>query len=181
MKRLKWVELHSLRKQLGRKVTTRDRKNARFGLLKEHITKRKLWKTSTENKAIERKGYRGRKRTISEVQVRSTQECKSSLRPTKRLRRRKQSKDDDDQVRRKSYQNRSSCRRISIYLDLSLSTPVRAVNSRRVQGKPPRKKRRKSKENMLMPRPIHTEHSSIKGLDNLGQTCYFNGIPSYSS
>ena len=38
------------------------------------------------------------------------------------------------------------------------------------------KEKHKSKENILMPPPIHAEHLSVKGLDNLGQTCYFNCI-----
>ena len=40
MKRLYWDELHSLCKQLGHKVTTRDRKNALFSILTDHMIKR---------------------------------------------------------------------------------------------------------------------------------------------
>ena len=38
------------------------------------------------------------------------------------------------------------------------------------------RRNRKSKEKILMPQPIHSKLSNVKGLDNLGQTCYFNCI-----
>ena len=175
-KRLGWVELQSLVKQMGYKATTRDNKMNLFCKLKEHMVKQMVWKPSKDVKPSERKEDRRRKRAYQKMEAKSSQECKSSSRPSKRLRRRRQSKHDDELVRRKSYRNRSSCKRNSIYSDLTSTTPLRTVDPQGVQGKPPPKKHRKSKEKILMPPPIHAEHSSVKGLDNLGQTCYFNCI-----
>ena len=163
-------------KKLGHKTTTRDNKTIFFSKLKEHMVKQLIWKRSKDVKSVKRKENRRRKRTNLRMEAVSSQKCKSSSRPSKRLRRRRQSKHDDELVRRKSYRNRPSCRQNSIYPDLTSTTPLRTVDPQGVQGKPPPKKHRKSKENILMPPPIHSEHLSVKGLDNLGQTCYFNCI-----
>ena len=173
--RLYWEDLFSFVKQMGYKATTRDNKVVLFSQLKEHMVKQKLWKVSKDVKPSKRKEARRRKRAYQKMEAESSQECKTSSRPSKRLRRRSQSKHDDELVRRKSQRNRSSCKRISINLDLASSARLHDVNPRRVQGKPP-KKHRKSKENILMPQAIDVDNSSVKGLDNLGQTCYFNCI-----
>ena len=80
---------------------------------------------------------------------------------------------------RKTYRNRSSCKRKCNSPDLSFSNskqPDNSVRVVRVKKKRKTKEQRKSKENILMPQPIHAEYSSVKGLHNLGQTCYFNSI-----
>ena len=174
--RLRWEDLLSFVKQMGYKATTRHRKPMLFGKLKEHMVERMLWKTSKDVKPSKRKEDRRRKRAYQKMEAESSQECKSSSRPSKRLRRRRQSNHDEELVKSKYYRNRSSCRRISMYPDLTSTTPLHTVDPQGVQGKPPPKKHRKSKEKILMPQPIHTEYSSVKGLDNLGQTCYFNSI-----
>ena len=47
-KRLRWIEMQSLVKQLGFKTTTKDNKFALFCKLKEHMVKRLVWKTSKD-------------------------------------------------------------------------------------------------------------------------------------
>ena len=173
-KRLKWIELKSFVKQMGYKATTRDRKMALFCILKEHMVKRLLWKTSKDLKPAKRTGDRRRKRTAQVVETESSEESKSSLRPAKRLRGSTGSKNDN--VLRRSTRNRSSRKRSSTFLDLPLTIPRQADNLRRAKEKRLAQKHRKSDEKCLLSQPLHAEQRSSKGLDNLGNTCYFNSI-----
>ena len=169
-----WTELLALVKQLGFKATTRNRKMELFCKLKEHMVKRLLWKAS-KVKPAKKKGDRHRKRKAHVIEAENSQEYKSSSRPSKRLRRRKQSKHDDELVRRSS-RNRSSSKRSSISPAFSISTARRPDNFVRVKKKRTSKKNGKSKDKMLVRQPAQLEHMSLKGLRNLGQTCYFNSV-----
>ena len=97
-RRLRWVDLFSLVKQMGYKATTRDRKNILFGKLKEHMVKQMLWKASKEFKPSKRKankhqkrtgqqveGDRVRKRKAQELESDSSKVFKSSSRQSNRL------------------------------------------------------------------------------------------------
>ena len=91
-KRLGWVELHFLVKQMGHKATTRDNKMNLFCKLKEHMVKRLLWKASKDAKPVKRKENRRRKRRNQKMEAVSSQKCKSSFRPSKRLKGKKSKK-----------------------------------------------------------------------------------------
>ena len=84
-KHLKWVDLHSFLKQMGYKVTTRDRKMKLFCKLKEHMMKKSLWKNSTNRGSVGRRGHQDRKRKNPNVEVKSSQKSRSLLRGSKRL------------------------------------------------------------------------------------------------
>ena len=177
-RRLMWTELLALVKQLGFKATTRNRKIELFCKLKEHMVKRLLWKAS-KVKPAKKKGDRHRKRKAHVIEAENSQEYKSSSRPSKRLRGSKQSKHDDGLVRSTSYRNISSYKRNSSFSELTIPTARRSddmVRVTRQNNKWTSKKHHKSIQKISMPQPIHAEHPIFKGLDNLGQTCYFNCI-----
>ena len=90
-KSLLWEELHSLSKQMGYKVTTRDNKTALFSLLKEHMVKQLLWKTSKDSNPGKIRSYRSRKRTALEIDTKNSDRS-NSLRQSNRLRKRTESK-----------------------------------------------------------------------------------------
>ena len=102
--RLKWDELFSLVKQMRYKATTRDNKIILFSLLKEHMVKRLLWKTS---KPAKTKQNQSRKRSAQAVEADSSVTCKSSLRPSKRRRRNTASKKEYHQSRRSTQKHSS--------------------------------------------------------------------------
>ena len=145
-KRLKWHELKSFVKQLGRKATTRDRKMILFCKIKEHMVKRLLWKTSKDCEPAIRKGNRRQKRKSQEVEAKGYEKSKSSLRLSKRLRRCTESKENHEQ-RRGSNRNRSTRKRRS-NVD---NDPLGFVSQE-----------------------PHTV--ICKGLKNLGNSCYFNSV-----
>ena len=118
-KSLLWDELYSLSKQMGYKVTTHDRKLALFCLLKEHMVKKLLWKTSKDSNPGKIKSNRGRKRTALEIYTVSS--SKSSMRSSKRLRRNTNSKENHSQ-RRRSIRKRSTCKPRSSLVNVSSSS-----------------------------------------------------------
>ena len=85
-RRLKWVELFSLVKQMRYKATTRDKKIILFSKLKEHMVRRLLWKTSNNCKPAKTKLNRTRNRTAKALEGDSSVKCKSSFRRSKRMR-----------------------------------------------------------------------------------------------
>ena len=146
-RRLKWDQLFSLVKQMRYKATTRDNKTILFCKLKEHMVKRLLWKTS---KLAKTKQNQYRKRSAQAVEGDSSVTCKSSLRPSKRRRRNTGSK--------------------------NFSKPRQGDHLGRPNKKQRTKKHGKSDGNISSPRLFHPERISFNGLENLGQTCYFNSI-----
>ena len=175
-KRLKWVQLRSFLKQMEYKTTTRDRKMKLFCKLKEHMVKRLLWKTSKDFETTGRKVHRGLKRKANEAEVVSPRQSKSVLRRSKRLRMNAESKEDQE-FRKGSMRNASFHKRQSKFLELPLPTPRRADNLRIAKKKQKSKKHgSRCKEMILLPQQSQTQHISVKGLYNLGQTCYFNTI-----
>ena len=152
-KRLRWIEMQSLVKQLGFKTTTKDNKLALFCMLKEHMVKRLVWKTSKDFKFLERKGDRGRKRKAHEVVSENSRKFKSSSHPLKRLRGNADSKEYDGQSRR-STTNRSSRKQRSDFA---------AENSN--LGNDP--------TDFVSQEPLTM---ALKGLENLGNSCYFNSV-----
>jgi len=101
-KTLKWIELRSLLKQMGYKTTTRDRKMQLFCKLKEHMVKRFLWKSSQDLEPIHNRSYRRGKRTAQMLEAQSCQKSKSTVRPSKKLRKSKILKDEDKEQSRRS-------------------------------------------------------------------------------
>ena len=187
-KGLKWIELQSFLKQMGYKTTTKDRKPVLFCKLKEHMVKRSIWKNSRENVSCNRKSSRDKKRKVQEVDIESFEKSRSTMRQSKRLRRTKHPKNDHALQGRRSQKN---------------STMKRLEHNRRIKRKcldgendpvPQNVKRKKilrsNLENsphmvpletqtkiILFPQQSdHKKEISLKGLDNLGQTCYFNSI-----
>ena len=162
-RRLYWDDLFSFVKQMGYKATTKDNKVVLFSKLKEHMVKKKLWKVSKELKVSKRKGSqrrkpigqrvvgdRVRKRKAQELQTESSKVSNSSLRQLKRFKRSKKSR----------------------------KLPNRAKGDHLVR---PKKKQRTKKygiseAKVLGPQLLHPERTSFNGLENLGQTCYFNSI-----
>ena len=177
-KRLKWSELQSLVKRMGRKTTTRDRKMILFYKLKEHMVKQLIWKPSKDPESSSRKADRCRirKRTTYEAEVENYQESKSSVRQRKRLRVSKQSSQNHELLRRRSARIRSSRKRSSTCLESPL--PTSTDNLRRPRENQIRKKlvRECKEDSILDSEQLRTQHRSYKGLHNLGQTCYFNAI-----
>ena len=133
----------------------------------------------------------------------SFQESRSTLRPSKRLRKTKQLKackrsrkpkligtaDLVEDVGLESVLRRSKRlirnqpnlmeRRLKKRSRKLLALPISAQDDtlRRGKKKRPRNKLKNSKDMMLVPHPLHPNHTScFKGLHNLGQTCYFNAI-----
>ena len=162
-RRLRWVELLSLVKQLGYKATTKYRKMILFGILMEHMVKRMLWKASKESKPSKMKGIkrrkrkgqrveggRVRKRKAQELETESSKVSKSSLQQLNRLRRSTESK--------------------------KLPYPRQGDHLGRPKKKQRTKNLGKSAGNMFFPQSLHGERTSFQGLENLGQTCYFNCI-----
>ena len=148
-KSLQWKELHSLAKHMGYKVTTRDNKMAHFCLLKEHMVKQLLWKTSKDSNSGKIRSYRSRKRAALEIDTKNADRS-NSLRQSHRLRKRTESK-------------------------LLLNTR----HGDRL-GRPKKKKRTKNygehETKMFFPSVSHPNRTRFTGLENLGQTCFFNSI-----
>ena len=188
-KRLKWIELHSLLKRMGYKVTTRDRKMALFCKLKEHMLKRLLWKTSEDTKSTSRKGKRRLKRTADAAKVDSSQHPQPPSRLSKRLRVRKVSK-DNHQVGRRSTQNRSTRKRRSGFADSPLKARTAKNNpgikrKRLVSGKDSVSQnvngKHKTGQSILVNTSLdlisqESQSHIFKGLKNLGNSCYFNSV-----
>ena len=101
-KRLGWEELLSLVKKLGYKATTRDRKWMLYCKLKEHMVKRFLWKSSQDLEPIHNRSYRRGKRTAQMLEAESSQKSKSTVRPSKKLRKSKILKDEEKEQSRRS-------------------------------------------------------------------------------
>ena len=97
--RLKWDELFSLVKQMRYKATTRDNKLILFCMLKEHMVKRLLWKTSKDNKPAKTKRNQTRKRPAQALETDSFMKSKSSLRRSKRKRSTASNKEHDQSRR----------------------------------------------------------------------------------
>ena len=128
------------------------------------MVKQKLWKVSKEFKVSKRKGSqrrkptgqrvesdRVRKRRAQELESQSPNVSNSLLRQSKRFRRSTKSK--------------------------KLPNPRQTDHLRRPKKKKQKtKKHGKSEESMIFPQPLHSEPTSFHGLENLGQTCYFNSI-----
>ena len=161
--RLSWTDLLSFVKQMGYKATTKDNKVMLYGKLKEHMVKQKLWKVSKKKKVSKRKGCqrrkpkgqrvkgdRVRKKKAQELETLSSRVSNSSLRQLKRFKRNKKSK--------------------------KLPNPTKDD----YLGRPMKKQRTNeygiSEEKALVPQVLHPERTSFHGLENLGQTCYFNSI-----
>ena len=173
-KRLKWDELHSLVKKLGHKATTRDNKTILYGKLKEHMVKQFLWKVSREQESTSTKVDRFgvRKRKIHDTEVENCRKTKSFVRKRKRLRVRKQSICNHELQSRRSSRICSSRKRSSKCLE----SPARG-NFRKAKEKKVRKKHgTECKDSMFDSEQWQLGHISFKGLENLGQTCYFNAI-----
>ena len=145
---------------MGYKATTRDNKGVLFGKLKEHMVKQKIWKVSKEKKVSKRKGSQrqkpiGQRVKADRVRKRKTQELEtlcskvpnSSLRQLKRFKRSKK-----------------------------LLNPTKGDDLGRPKKKQRRKKYGISEAKALAPQLLHQERTSFYGLENLGQTCYFNSI-----
>ena len=185
--KLKWDELHSLVKQIGRKATTRDNKTILFCILKEHMVKRLLWNTSKDSNPAKRKGNQRRKRSSQEVRVEKSEESNSSLRRSKRLKGSRESKEDHEQ-RRRTTRILSSRKRRPALVDLP---------SRTQKKQHPRKKKRVGHTKVQKSNISNMKHEivdsnivnnlsnfvsqeshtmSCKGLCNLGNSCYFNSI-----
>ena len=188
-KRLKWVELHSLVKQMGYKATTRDNRMILFCKLKEHMVKRLLWKTLKNFKPPNRKGDRVRKRKAQELEGESSEKSNSSLRRSNRLRRSTESTEDHNQCKR-STRNRSTSKRRSGLVDLPSSTLT-------LKEHPGKKKKRLRRTKVLVSNISNREDLIrdpnsvndlsdfvaqepdtviLKGLWNLGNSCYFNSV-----
>ena len=172
-KHLKWVDLHSFLKQMGYKVTTRDRKMKLFCKLKEHMMKKSLWKNSTNRGSVGRRGHQDRKRKNPNVEVKSSQKSRSLLRGSKRLKKKKQSNDDYEVQRRRSGQ--SACSPVPVQ-----GKKRKCVDSGRdlVLRKVKRKKISKSTvvRDICNMAPQNHQTSVCKGLRNQGNTCYFNSV-----
>ena len=148
-KRLLWEELHSLSKQMGYKVTTRDNKMAHFCLLKEHMVKQLLWKPSKDSNPNKIKSNRGRKRTALEIDTKNSDRS-SSLRRSSRLRRRSESK--------------------------VLLIPRQGDRLGRPKREQRKNKYGKNEEKIFFTQLSQPSSTSFNGLENLGQTCFFNSI-----
>ena len=148
-KSLLWQELHSLSKQMGYKVTTRDNKMALFSLLKEHMVKQLLWKTSKDSNPGKIRSYRSRKRTTLKIDTKNSDRS-NSLRQSNRLRKRTESK--------------------------VLLNPRQNDRLGRPKKKQRTKKNGESETKMLFPPVSHPSVTRFSGLENLGQTCFFNSI-----
>ena len=127
------------------------------------MVKQKLWKVSKEKKVSKRKGSkrrkpvgqrvegdRVRKRKIQELETVCSKVTNSSLRQLKRFKRTKKSK--------------------------KLPNPTNGDYLGRTKKKQRIKKCGISEEKALVPELPHPERTSFHGLENLGQTCYFNSI-----
>ena len=173
--KLKWDELQSLVKQLGRKATTRDNKMVLFCKLREHMIKRLLWNTSKDSKPSKRKDDQLRKRPAQEVRRRS-----------KRLRGSRQSKEDHNQ-RSRSTRNLSSRKRRSALVDLPSRTQKEHEKKKKRLGRTKVQVSNISirKHGIVDPNIINdfsrfvsqqSNTLSCKGLWNLGNSCYYNSV-----
>ena len=180
-KRLSWEELLSLVKKLGYKATTRDRKWMLYSKLKEHMVKRFHWKSSQDLDPIHHRSNRRGKRTAQRLEAESYQKSKSTVRPSKRLRKSKVLKDEFEKQSRRSKTNKLS--------RVPLSSKHRVKNSRGMKkkclerskdpGSQNVKRKRNSRSDIVNGPPItlRNQQSFVsKGLRNLGNTCYFNSI-----
>ena len=122
---------------------------ALFSLLKEHMVKQLLWKTSKDSNPGKIKGNRGRKRTALEVDAKNSDRS-NSLGQSNRLRKCTQSK-----LLPNSRQNDRLGRR---------------------KKKQRTKKYGEGKAKMSFPPLSHRSRTNFAGLENLGQTCFFNSI-----
>ena len=141
---------------------TRDNKGVLFGKLKEHMVKQKLWKVSKEKKVSKRKGSKRRKpigQRVEGDQVRKkkTQELKTVC-----------SKVSNSALRQKRSKRSKKCKR--------LTNPTMSDYLGRAKKRQRKKKYDISEEKALVPQLLHPERISFHGLENLGQTCYFNSI-----
>ena len=184
--KLKWVELHSLVKQMGRKATTRDNKMILFCILKEHMVKRLLWNTSKDSKPAKRKGNQRRKRPSQEVRVERSEESNSSLRRSKRLKGSRESNEDHGQ-RRRSTRILSSRKRRSDLVDLPSRTQKKQHPRKKRLGRlKVQKSNIRNREHKIVdpnnvsdfPHLVSQESNTLrtKGLSNLGNSCYYNSV-----
>ena len=140
---------------MGYKATTKDNKVVLFGKLKEHMVKQKLWKVSKIKNVSKRKGSQRRKPIGQRVKGR----------------------------KRKSQELETLCSKVSKSSLRQLKRSSKKLpNPRKGDdlGRPKKKQRTKkhgiSEAKALAPQLLHPERTSFHGLDNLGQTCYFNSI-----
>ena len=175
-KLLGWEDLYALVKQMGYKATTKTRKFELFNILKEHMMKRCIWKSSRDCSTSDKKSNKRCKRPALMMEVESSSKPTLLLPPSKRLREHTSSKSDKDLSRRKSIRTRSSRKRKSTGLELHFSTPRHAENLRIEKKKQSLTSCGKSKENILARQPSRLRYIRFKELQNLGQTCYFNCI-----
>ena len=183
-KRLLWTEMQPLVKQLGFKTTTRDKKPALFCKLREHMVKRSLWKTSKNCKPPKTRVDKRRKRKAQEVVSKKSQKPKALLQNCKRIR----GSTERKKQRRKSTLNRSSHKRKFGLVD----SPASSLTHRSPQGTNKKclgstkvvvsrvRKRKHDIENpysgINLSNFVSLERLTFKGLENLGNTFYFNSV-----
>ena len=114
------------------------------------MVKRLLWKTLKNLKSDERRGNRARKRKVQELEIQKSELSNSSFRKSNRFRRSTET--------------------------VKLSKPIQGDHLGRQKKKRRTKTYGISEAKALAPQLLHLERTSFHGLENLGQTCYFNSI-----